>query len=62
MKIALRAVLSRFELRPVGARPERARRRSITISPEHGCRVVLSDRAGAPAAPPAEPALTASAA
>ncbi len=62
MKIALRAVLSRFELRPVGARPERARRRSITISPEHGCRVVLTDRAGAPAAPAAEPALATSAA
>lgn len=61
MKIALRTVLTRCEIRPVGSKPERARRRSITISPEHGCRVVLSDRAGAPAAP-AEPDLATTAA
>jgi cytochrome P450 len=61
MKIALRAVLTRYEMRPVGDRPERARRRSITISPEHGCRVVLSDRVEARAAP-GEPELATTAA
>jgi cytochrome P450 len=44
MKIALRAVLTQCELRPVGARAERTRRRSITISPAKGSTVVLSDR------------------
>jgi cytochrome P450 len=48
MKIALRTVLARCELRPVGSRPERTRRRSITISPAKGTTVVLSDRIGAP--------------
>jgi cytochrome P450 len=41
MKIALRTVLERFSLTPVGAQPERTRRRSITISPAGGGRVVL---------------------
>jgi hypothetical protein len=49
MKIVLRAVLQRCELRPAGARRERTRRRSITISPAEGCRVILRDRL------PAEP-------
>jgi cytochrome P450 len=44
MKIALRAVLERCELSPVGARAERTRRRSITISPAQGSLVLLSDR------------------
>jgi cytochrome P450 len=44
MKIALRTVLTRCELRAVGSRPERTRRRSITISPARGSLVVLSDR------------------
>jgi cytochrome P450 len=57
MKIVLGAVLRRFELSPGGARRERTRRRSITISPAAGCQVALRDRvAGAPrparAAPP----------
>ena len=30
MKLVLRAVLERFELRPAGERPEAVRRRSIT--------------------------------
>jgi cytochrome P450 len=47
MRIALRAVLTRCEISPVSARPERTRRRSITISPAKGSTVVLSDRVGA---------------
>ena len=45
MKIALRTVLTRCELRQAGERAERTRRRSITISPAGGSRVILSDRA-----------------
>jgi cytochrome P450 len=44
MRIALRAVLERCELRPVGERAERIRRRSITISPAGGSLVELRDR------------------
>ncbi len=47
MKIVLRAVVERNLLVPVGERPERARRRSITISPARGCEVVLRARPGA---------------
>lgn len=61
MRIALRAVLERCELSAVGERAERIRRRSITISPAGGSRVVLRDRqpermGGAPV-PVAEPAI-----
>lgn len=45
MKIVLRSTLRRFELNPVDRRAERTRRRSITLSPEHGGRVILSERA-----------------
>jgi cytochrome P450 len=44
MKLVLRAVLERCELHPVGERPERARRRSITISPSRGAQVMLRER------------------
>lgn len=47
MKIVLRAVIERNLVLPVGERPERARRRSITISPSRGCEVVLRERPGA---------------
>lgn len=50
MKIAIRAVLARYELLAVGERAERTRRRSITISPAGGGTVLLRDRA------PSEPA------
>jgi cytochrome P450 len=43
MKIVLAAVLRCCELSAVGRR-ERTRRRSITISPADGCRVLLRDR------------------
>jgi cytochrome P450 len=46
MKLVLKAVLERCELHPVGDRPERARRRSITISPARGARVMLRERVG----------------
>jgi len=44
MKLVLRAVLERCELRPAGKRGEATRRRSITVSPARGCRVILHDR------------------
>jgi cytochrome P450 len=44
MKLVLRAVLESCELRSVGGPPEATRRRSITISPARGSRVVLNDR------------------
>ncbi len=47
MKIVLRAAIERNVLRPVGERPETARRRSITISPSRGCEVILDERQGA---------------
>jgi hypothetical protein len=43
MKVVLSAVLTRFALQPAGE-PERARRRSITLSPSGGARVVLRQR------------------
>lgn len=53
MKVVLQAVLSRCEVHPVGA-PEPPRRRSITISPSRGARVVLHDRDRAERAPSRE--------
>jgi cytochrome P450 len=44
MKIVLREVLTRCDLRSAGAQPESTRRRSITFSPRHGATVILSDR------------------
>jgi len=48
MKIVLRAVLSRYVLTPPAAAHERARRRSITVSPEQGCTLTLTDRTPRP--------------
>jgi cytochrome P450 len=48
MKIVLRAVIQHNLLVAVGGRPERARRRSITISPSRGCEVILRERPSAP--------------
>jgi cytochrome P450 len=47
MKIALRAVLGRYQLASASKRPERTRMRSITISPAGGSRVILTERLGA---------------
>jgi cytochrome P450 len=56
MKIVLRAVLARFQLRSPGGAPEVTRRRGITFSPSGGSRVVLSER---PASAPGRAAGTA---
>lgn len=53
MKIAIRAVLERYSLEPVGAKAERTRRRSITISPVDGGRVRLHALICDPPAPDA---------
>ncbi|HTB69877.1 MAG TPA: cytochrome P450 [Solirubrobacteraceae bacterium] len=47
MKLVLRAVLSRYALRPASDAPETTRRRGITFSPSRGSRVILVPRAGA---------------
>ncbi len=44
MRIVLRAVLSRYELRAASPRPERVGRRNITLSPRHGTPVVVTAR------------------
>jgi len=44
MRIALRAVVARYELSPAGPRGETARRRSITFSPSRSATVVLHAR------------------
>jgi len=44
MKIVLRAVLRRCELRPAGGGAEAVRRRSITISPARAAEVILHER------------------
>ncbi|HET7589546.1 MAG TPA: cytochrome P450 [Solirubrobacterales bacterium] len=44
MRVVLREVLSRCELRKADARPERAGRRNITLSPKDGTPVVLTTR------------------
>jgi cytochrome P450 len=56
MRIALRAVLGRYELEPVGPRGETTRRRSITFSPSRSATVRL--RARVRVTPDAAPALS----
>jgi cytochrome P450 len=56
MKIVLRAVLERRDLRDAGRGLERSRRRSITIAPRAGGAAVLPEREARPAELPAEPA------
>jgi cytochrome P450 len=46
MRVVLRHVLSRCDVRPGGDGPEIVRRRSITMSPIRGARVVLATREG----------------
>src|SRR3954465_5375873 len=54
MKTVLRAVLSQHAVEPAsGGQLERPRRRSITVHPGAGARVVLRERTRAPAPPPA---------
>ena len=54
MRIVLRAVLGRCELRAASPRPERVGRRNITLSPQRGTPVVLTARH--PPASPSPPA------
>jgi cytochrome P450 len=41
MRIIIRAILERVQLRPADPAPERPRVRNITLAPERGCEVVL---------------------
>jgi cytochrome P450 len=41
MRVVMRAILERAELRAASLAPERPRVRNITVAPAHGCRVVL---------------------
>ena len=50
MKVVLRAVLRRYALAPGSTAMEGARRRSITVSPREGARVVLRERERVPQA------------
>jgi cytochrome P450 len=54
MRVIMRAILERAELRAAEAAPERPRVRNITVAPARGCRVVLERPLRAPRA--AEPA------
>jgi cytochrome P450 len=58
MKLVLRALLERCELRPAGVRAEAARRRGITVSPAAGAQVILDERAGAETTPASTPTST----
>jgi cytochrome P450 len=60
MKIAIRAVLERYQVAPANPKAETTRRRSITFSPREGATVVLRERPRAQA-PTAEPELVATA-
>ena len=44
MKLVLAEAVRRFEIRPVEARIERARRRSVTVSPDRRATVILESR------------------
>jgi hypothetical protein len=46
MRIVLRAILERVELRAPDPRPEAAKLRNITLAPERGTVVVLDGAAG----------------
>ena len=54
MKVVLTSALSRYSVRPASAEREAPRRRSITISPSRGARVVLHPRQGSRASTPTE--------
>jgi cytochrome P450 len=53
MKIVLRVIVGRAELRAARPKPERPRVRNITVTPARGTRVVLERRVETP-----EPAAT----
>jgi hypothetical protein len=56
MKLVLRALLARCELRPASDRGETPRRRGITISPADGAQLILNDRMPGAASPADVPA------
>jgi cytochrome P450 len=49
MKVVLREVLSRLTVRAPDRRPERMKLHNVTLMPGRGARVIVSDRAAAPA-------------
>lgn len=54
MRVVMRAILERAELRAAHAAPERPRVRNITVAPERGCQVVLvRGHSAVPSAPAA---------
>jgi cytochrome P450 len=55
MKIVVRSVLERFELRPVRDQAELTSRRSVTISPKDGAQIILRERSRAAAPVPEVP-------
>ena len=52
MRLILRSILERADLRAARGAPERPRLRNITIAPANGCRVVLERPLRTPAAEP----------
>jgi len=44
MRIVLETVLTHFDIRPAGRRPEEIARRNVTFSPRHGTRIVATRR------------------
>jgi cytochrome P450 len=51
MRVVLREVLRRVRLEAPSQRPERPQVRHVTVVPSRGCRVVVAERRGEPAAP-----------
>lgn len=43
MRVIIRTILERAQLRAATTRPERSRLRNVTAAPAHGCRVVLEE-------------------
>jgi cytochrome P450 len=62
IKVVLRELVARLEIRPARPRPERRVRRAIVFAPERGGELVVKRRAGARAAPTDHRAEAASAA
>jgi cytochrome P450 len=61
MRVIMRAILERTELRAARPAPERARLRNITIAPSRGCRVVLERSPSPPREDPVSEAVGSSA-
>ena len=48
MRIVLETVLTRFDIRAAGRRPEEIARRNVTFSPRHGTRIVAQPKRARP--------------